>query len=341
MGIYDRDYYGDNSRRGFGMGSSSGFGRSPFSGSRIGRFREWSFTTWIIVINVAIFLLDIILFRFGVSVRLPTPPGVRPVFIAPLTYWGEFSLDAGIIHGEVWRFITFQFLHAGIMHIGINMLVLFFFGPIAEAYLGSKRYLAFYLLSGMAGALFYCILNVGGLMYGNLPFLLPNSPQSTLVGASAGIFAVLMAAAFIRPNDVVTLLIMFIIPVRMKIKTLAYGLVALAVLTVFMNGNNAGGEAGHLGGAMLGFFLIRHTNLLNWAASLPNLNPFSRSKPRNPFAPQSPSYFEKRKMKKTENLDQEVDRILAKVGTQGLQSLTNREKKILEQASEQQRRNAG
>jgi len=328
MGIYDRDYYGDNSRRGFGMGSSSGFGRNPFSGSRIGRFREWSFTTWIIVINVAVFLLDIILSAGGRA----TPP---------LYEIGYFSLESAIYHGQIWRFITFQFLHAGIWHIGMNMLVLFFFGPIAEAYLGSKRYLAFYLLSGMAGALFYCILNVGGLMYGNLPFLLPNSPNSTLVGASAGIFAVLMAAAFIRPNDIVTLLLMFIIPVRMKIKTLAYGLVALAALTVFMNGNNAGGEAGHLGGAMLGFFLIRHANLLNWAASFPNLNPFSRSKPRNPFAPQSPSYFEKRKMKKTENLDQEVDRILAKVGTQGLQSLTTREKKILEQASEQQRRNAG
>ena len=336
MGLYDRDYYGDDQGR--GSFYSGGPQRGGFlHGAGFGRISQWSFTTWIIVINVVVFILDAILLRSGAAVQQTTPSG--NYVIGPLTLWGSFSLESAIYHGQIWRFLTFQFLHGGWMHIFFNMLALYFFGPIAESYLGSRRYLAFYLLSGMAGALLYVILNVGGLTYGNLPFLLPNSPQSTLVGASAGIFAVLMAAAYLRPNDIITLLLMFIIPIRMRVKTLAYGLVVIAIFTVFMNGSNAGGQAGHLGGAAFGAFLIRRPNLLNWALGISILGGASA---RSSAGPRNPSFFDKRCEKKAEDLHAEVDRILGKVGTHGLQSLTTGEKKTLERASEiERRRNAG
>src|SRR5665647_862095 len=108
MGIYDRDYYRQTSQS------------NIFSGMRV-----WSVTTWLIVINVAVFVIDSLL---G----------------GPLEYLGYFSVAKAIYHLQIWRFITLQFLHANLQHIGYNMIALFFFGPIAEQYLGSKRYLAFY-----------------------------------------------------------------------------------------------------------------------------------------------------------------------------------------------------
>jgi membrane associated rhomboid family serine protease len=80
-----------------------------------------------------------------------------------------------------------------------------------------------------------------------------------LVGASAGIFGVLVAAAVIAPDA--TVLIYGSIPA--KLKTVAYVLLGVAVFTIFSNGFNAGGEAAHLGGAVVGFFLIRRPELLN------------------------------------------------------------------------------
>jgi membrane associated rhomboid family serine protease len=64
-------------------------------------------------------------------------------------YWDDAT---GLRGFEFWRFISFQFLHANLSHLLFNMIGLYFFGSIVEQYLGSKRYLAFYLLCGVAGA---------------------------------------------------------------------------------------------------------------------------------------------------------------------------------------------
>jgi len=320
MGIYDRAYYQQGrdpyGGPGRGLRGGGGFGGGP---------GQWSITIWLLIINVAIFVLDVLISQGD-------PMG------GPLTDVGHFSTTTAILHGQIWRFITFQFLHANLWHILFNMIALYFFGPMAEGYLGSRRFLAFYLLSGVGGAALYLALNVAGLMFGEAPVVLSNDPSVRLVGASAGIFGILMAAAYLRPNEVITLLLMFIIPVRMRIKTLAYGLVILALFILFTGGRNAGGEAGHLGGAALGAFLIRKPGLLNWAlfggGKRPGRSFFS---PKNGSA-KKPGIFEQQRAKKDEKRDQEIDRILAKVGTQGLHSLTASERRLLEKATEEQRR---
>src|SRR5690606_11878394 len=113
---------------------------------------------------------------------------------------------------EFWRFIGFQFLHANFSHLLFNMIALYFFGPMVEQYLGSKRYLAFYLLCGICGALMYLLLNLSGYIVTlmshtpvQIPGLLFNDPSTPLVGASAGIFCVLMAGAFLAPHATVLL----------------------------------------------------------------------------------------------------------------------------------------
>ena len=131
------------------------------------------------------------------------------------------------------------------------MFALFFFGPLIESYLGSRRYLAFYLLCGMAGPVAYIGLWATHVLIG--------SAWVPLVGASAGIFGVLIAGATVAPNSEV--LIWGVLP--MKLRTFAWVLLGIAVYTIFSAGHNAGGQAAHLGGAAAGYVLIRYRHLLD------------------------------------------------------------------------------
>ncbi len=245
----------------------------------------------------------------------------------PLQRWFHFSTTLAFQKLEVWRFIGFQFLHANLTHLLFNMVGLFFFGPMVERFLGSKRYIAFYLLCGIFGAIMYLLLNVSGfvisMLFGQgvmIPGLLFNSTATPLIGASAGVFGVLMAGAFLAPNA--TVLLFFILPMRLK--TLAYALVAVALFTIIVGGSNAGGEAGHLGGAIAGFYFIRRPqhlhgffDLLGWVD------------------PTSHHYRNKRKARTRPGKPDQVDAILDKVSKKGVQSLSAKEKKILRQASEE------
>lgn len=249
MGIYDRDYYRTPSRRG-------GFGSFSFI----------SVTTWLIIINVAVFIIDRILYqqmltsKFGSAIhQIPTQlyPYYGIPLSGPLERWGYFSVDLAVRHLQLWRFVSYQFLHANLEHIFLNMLGLFFFGPIVEAYLGSLRYLVFYLLCGCSGAFVYLALFYLGLMGG------PVGAVVELVGASAGIYGVVVAAAVIAPN--VTVMLMFP-PIPLRLKYLALIMVGIAAYVAFTQGkvagSNAGGQAAHLGGAALGYLLIRYPQVL-------------------------------------------------------------------------------
>jgi membrane associated rhomboid family serine protease len=212
-------------------------------------------TLWLIIINVAVAVLDPILYFCGIYYLEQVGPRTWAPRL-PLWGIGHFSLLTTVYGLELWRLITFQFLHAGLAHLLFNMLALYFFGPLVEAYLGSRRYLAFYLLCGMGGPLAYMILWKAHMLIAN--------PAVPLVGASAGIFGVLIAAARLAPDA--TVLLYGILPLRLK--TLAWILLAIAVYTVLAYGNtdrhNAGGEAAHLGGALVGYILIHNPNWLNF-----------------------------------------------------------------------------
>jgi len=260
------------------------------------------------------------------------PIGVREVDqMRPLEAYFHFSTRLGFLGFEWWRFITFQFLHASPAHLLFNMMGLFFFGSIVEQYLGRKRYLAFYLLCGIFGAVLYLILNLCGHIINDvmaltirIPGLLNGETWIPLVGASAGIFGVIMAGAFLAPKAEV--LLFFVIPMRLQ--TLAYALVAIAFVTVLTGGNNAGGEAGHLGGAIAGWYFIRHPHHLHGFFDFlgradPTSHHYRHQAGKRPIAANGPG-------------DQaELDRILGKISENGLHSLTEAEKRLLRRASEQ------
>ncbi|MFO0963285.1 MAG: rhomboid family intramembrane serine protease [Phycisphaerales bacterium] len=273
---------------------------------------------------------------FPIGVQLGTRPvaEVECRIESPLQILGYFSTAKvlsmqdpvlGWSGLQVWRFITFQFLHHDLNHLIFNMLTLFFFGGMVEQYLGRKRFLAFYLLCGCAGGLMYLLLNglavAGQAVFGpkfHVPGLLFNDPTTMLIGASAGVFGVIMAAAFLAPNAVVYLF--FIVPMRLR--TLAYGLLAFALLTVYFGWSNAGGEAAHIGGALAGFYLIRNpAHLHGFFDFLGQFDPTSRVARARAAARRGAADT------------MEIDRILAKIRAQGLQSLTDAEKRTLREAS--------
>ena len=199
----------------------------------VGTMGMWSITTWLIVINVAVYFANNLT---GGS----------------LGDWGYFSAETAIHGLQLWRFLTFQFLHANLSHILFNMLALYFFGPLVEDYLGPRKYLAFYLLCGAAGAGLYLVFWSLG--------ILNVSAATPLVGASAGIFGVLIAAARVAPNTTVMLLFP---PIPMRLKVFAWVMLGIALVTVLQQGGNAGGQVAHLGGAGLGALLIYQPQLLD------------------------------------------------------------------------------
>jgi membrane associated rhomboid family serine protease len=208
-------------------------GWSDSAGFDFGRMRYWSLTYWLIAINVVVFAVDV----FGGGL---------------LSNWGAFTIQDGLFRGQVWRFVTCMFLHATPGHLFFNMLGLYFFGGIVEGRLGRKRYLAFYVICGICGVLFYMAL-------WRLRFLV--GPASVgLVGASAAIFGVLIGVLYVAPGMVVRLLLP---PVALTMRTFALLYIVLAVAVVLLRGPNAGGEAAHLGGALGGWILITNPRWLN------------------------------------------------------------------------------
>ena len=275
-------------------------------------------TKWLLISNIAIYFLDILFFGAG-----PTTDGY-------LSIWGHFSVELGINQYQVWRVITFQFLHADGMHLLGNMMGVFFFGPFVEKWWGSKKFVVFYLASGVAGALLYMVLFFTGWFGGEfIPGTEIPSSYIPLVGASAGIFAILVCTAVIAPN--LRILLFFVIPMSMR--TFAIGALIFASLMILTNGHNAGGEAGHLGGAILGFILMKNPRLLSF------LDPRAGAgsgKRRRRGVDAKVGYEQKIRPRITVDMeDTEVDMILDKVSREGIQSLTDEERKFLVRMSGQ------
>ncbi|MCL2646829.1 MAG: rhomboid family intramembrane serine protease [Phycisphaerales bacterium] len=229
MGIYDRDYY-----------------RSPPTPSHartgLSRAGMWSITTWLIILNVAVFLIQAFiiasrqnqLLRAGIPLRF-----ARPAFRDPVLFYGAFTIHDAFLHYQFWRVIICQFLHANLWHLLVNMVGLYIFGPIVELNLGRWRYSFFYLLCGIAGPVMYTLLWAA-------------ARDTPLVGASAGIFGILLAAAYLAPDRLI-----YVYFFEVRLKYFAWVMMGVAAYTVLFHGQNAGGQAAHLGGGLLGWLLIR------------------------------------------------------------------------------------
>ncbi len=242
-------------RPGLYQGTSARQRRRRGGRGSVGRLWLSSVTTWLIVVNVAAYVVDWLLkARIAAAYHWPLN-ALPPIVPGTLEFNGFFSIKMAMNHGQAWRVLTCQFLHAGFWHLAMNMLGLWIFGGLVETRMGRRRYSFFYLLCGMAGPVMYTALWTLGFL--TQTHFLPTT-TTPLVGASAGIFGVMLAAAYLEPNRMMNLYF-----AEMSLKYFAWMMVAIAAYTIFVHGPNAGGQAAHLGGALLGYVLIRNDSALN------------------------------------------------------------------------------
>ena len=240
-------------------------------------------------------------------------------------------------NGNVWELLSYQFLHGGLFHLLINCAMIWFAGRQIEEALGKAKFLVLYLVAGIFGGLLQCALSWSGFL-----------PPAGVVGASAGIFGLIAAFAMVYWERELTFLIMFVIPVRMKAK---YLLIALAVIGILGVISKEGGIAhgAHLGGMIWGVLFIllfiqggTYSGAEPWWDQLRDR--FSSGHRRKVVTIDGGARAYSRGQEKTEEVDEidfvesEVDPILDKISEKGIQSLTERERKILQQARKKMRR---
>lgn len=287
MGWQDRDYARDD------------YGAAP---RRIhGRFRanRYNMTTRIIIANAVVFLAA------GLS------PGLHDAI-----YGFGLMQATAVMHGQVWRLFTATYLHAGFMHIFINMLLLYFVGPALEQQWGTKQFFWVYTVAGIAGNLLLTLA-------GAVNYINPDIPG---LGASGSVLATLGAAAVLFPHAEVY--VYFLLPVRIRTAVSVYAI--WFVYNVWQKGANYGGDLCHLAGLAVGVYWAYRGSL--W---------WSRRRAtgyRRPVSARKPPTFKERI--RTRRQDQAtVDRILDKVYQKGVHSLSPTERRTLTEATERLKQN--
>ncbi len=237
-----------------------------------------------------------------------------------------FALTADVFRrGYVWQLLTFQFLHAGPAHLLFNGIALWSFGRAVEERLGKSRFLTLYFLSGVAG----------GLLQGLAEWLAPGMFGTGAVGASAGIFGLIAAFSLLEPDAM--LLAFFVMPIRAR--TLLYISIVAALVLPFVPAAAGMAHAAHLGGILFGIFYIRRGIALtnSWSFWNPlrrksSQDRLTESTRRKIFTTHKPNPAETVDLPPQEFMSQEVDPILDKISAHGIQSLTDRERQILQAA---------
>jgi len=236
--------------------------------------------------------------RFYTGRTSSTPPVVKNLIIinvvmllAMYIFLQLFRVDLNRILGlfyfqsplfKPWQIITHMFMHGGLFHIFFNMWALWIFGKTLESVWGSKRFLIYYLVTGLGAAFFHTLVNyiqfapdVAALKQaysvdriniallneilqpGNQFHSLARSLIIPTVGASGAVYGVLLAFGMLFPN---TPLIIIPIPMPIKAKWLVIGFVVLELyLGISQPGSNVAHFA-HLGGMVFGFILIKYWN---------------------------------------------------------------------------------
>ncbi len=268
---------------------------------------------------------------------------VAVLFIQATVYGGLpglLSFDAAGLPSRWFTALTYMFAHAGVWHLVANMYGLFVFGPRVEQTLGTKRFTWFYLLCGLGGVVFQMLFIRTGL----------------LIGASAAVFGVMTAYAMQWPDDDVYL--MFVLP--MRVRTLVVGLFVFnLVMGVAATGDNGGTNIAyfaHIGGVIAAYVYMRMAastgmdRVSQRVANLPDADEPPRAIPRNlprrergdevdDIVAKSKAAVAKRTVavtprpRRREAKADELNRVLDKISEAGLESLTQDERRLLEEMS--------
>jgi membrane associated rhomboid family serine protease len=273
-------------------------------------FKDGSVLTRLIYINLGVFLLvklvGVLFFLAGQS--------------SELVAWLSVPSDPGMLLKRFWTPVTYMFLHAGFLHLLFNILGLYWFGKLFLYHFEGDKLLSVYLAGGFAGALVYIVaFNI---------FPVFNSVNAILLGASASVFAILVAVAVYDPQREIHL---FFIG-RFPLKYIAAFYVILSIIGI--SASNPGGNLAHLGGAAWGWFYIAQLRRgKDWGAGLVKaayklwnwIKPEQKMKITFQQTPRDDYEYNRQK-----NIHQEeINRILDKIAKSGYESLTKKEKEIL------------
>lgn len=206
--------------------------------------------------------------------------------------------------GRVWQFATYMFLHGGLFHILFNMLLLWMFGTTVEHRWGSRAFVTYYAVCGLGGAVLSWVMDPGS----GIP----------MIGASAATLGVLLAYTLMYPDQKV--LLYFVIPIKMKV--LLWLLVAVDLIGAvgLLKGNTA--HFAHLGGLLFGYLYLKQ----DWRMGALGRK-FRGARARQQMKQRA------KDAERAASRQEEIDRILEKISAEGMSSLTERELKILREAS--------
>ncbi|WIH06239.1 rhomboid family intramembrane serine protease [Xanthomonas translucens pv. graminis] len=206
-------------------------------------------TQALLIGNVAVFLLQLLL----------GDDSFAPFMLWPISNFDAFSPGQNF---QIWQLLTYGFLHGGFSHLLFNMLALYMFGGPLEQTWGNKRFLTYYLVCVAGAGL--CQVLVGWWTVRN-----GGDPYPTL-GASGGVFGLLLAFGMLFPNQRVMLLFP---PIPMKARTFVIVFGALELIMGFTGWQPGVAHFAHLGGMLFGWLLIRY-----WRGQ----PPFGKRKPPRP-----------------------------------------------------------
>ncbi|MEA3287243.1 MAG: rhomboid family intramembrane serine protease [Candidatus Marinimicrobia bacterium] len=252
--------------------------------------------------------------------------------ITGLGFWAEwFGLNPhNVIFGlRVWQPFTYMFLHAGIWHVGINMLMLWMFGSELEKLWGRKEFIRFYVVTGAGAGVFSLVPYFLGVLTGY------QGDIPSIIGASGAVYAILLAYAVTYPERKV--LVYMIMPVKVKYLMLFMGFMTFASI-----GNGDGiSHITHLGGLVVGWIYLRRNGRyrgLNipwrqWLQKLQKINKIRIVQNDSPKRPRRTSSAAKQtgwhRVGNESELRQEMDALLDKITKVGYEQLSNREKERL------------
>jgi membrane associated rhomboid family serine protease len=226
-----------------------------------------------------------------------------------------------------WTFVSYMFVHAGLLHLLGNMLMLFVFGPPVEHRLGGRAFILYYLYCGIGAAVLSLLLS-GFMASANVP----------IVGASGAVLGVGVAFAMLWPDAE-----LFVFPLTFPVKARTFILILLGLDVVFSQITPQDGIAhlAHVGGAAFGYLFFR-LQALSRRAPHPPPRAVERvvmvqSGAAEPEHRTPPAPIRQRRRAESDPVAAEVDRVLDKISEQGIGSLTPAERRFLDEVSRQKK----
>ncbi len=281
----------------------------------------------LIIVNVLVFILFSVLGTLSFLIKID---------LSFVENWFAFTHDLFGYLVKPWSLVTYSFLHDGLGHLFFNMLLLYLFGEVFLNIHNARRFLNIYILGVVFGALLFMVA------YSLFP-VFEEVNRSTMKGASAGVSAVMIAAAIQSPNYSFRLLF---IPINLKIWWIVGALLLRDVISIQYG--NAGGHFSHLGGALIGYLYMNQLqkgndigqpveNFMDWVVGLTKpkektiLKTVHKAKKTKSAATRSTTSTRKTTLsRQTKTPTQEqIDAILDKISKSGYESLSKNEKDFL------------